>query len=386
MKNIFSISVITLIFFIVSCSQSTENLDENNLKKSSGENNSTFGGENQVDSKNLNNNASLDLSDTMKIKLTPYVPQYEGIEASGIKLLKDRLNAGITKVGFGGDGANPRLIIGPSINILTQDVTSTAPTKYACTYEINFMVVDIVSETVFNSYKQEFKGVGDSPEKAFISGARNIDLNNQNFIDFLLESERKIIAYFEDNCSTFLSEAESEASMRNYDQAFSILKSIPKEAQQCFNTVQAKKTEFFQMSLNVNCAELLSKMRAELGKYNDPSASGFNAEAMSYYSMIDAQSDCYNEAQEEYKAYVSKLKPESKRDWDQKMVEYKDQLEMLKQDKQFAQEEVRMGYAYKTKVAELEAKAEIEGNKKLLAKYKYDDTPWLVKLFTKKDF
>jgi len=105
---------------------------------------------------------NLDLSNKMTIKLTPFVPSYEGVGESGGKLLKDRLNAAITKIGFGGEGSNPRFVVGPSINIISQNMTSTSPTKYANTYEINFMVVAVVSETVFNNYKSEFKGVGDS--------------------------------------------------------------------------------------------------------------------------------------------------------------------------------------------------------------------------------
>jgi len=377
MKNIFSILGIASLIFITSCSSTPE--DNNTLKKSSEKKSSTFEESNPTESKKTEAKASLGLSEKMKIKLTPFVPKYEGVQESGVKLLKDRLN---NAIGYGGEGSNPRFIVGPSINILTQDVTSTAPTKYACTYEINFTVVDIVSETVFNSYKQEFKGIGDSQEKAFISGARNLDLNTQSFIDFLVESEKKIISYFEDNCSTLLAEAESEAGMRNYDQAFAILNSVPKESKECFTTIQSKKTEFFQLSLNSNCSELLSKMRAELGKYNDPSAAGFNPEAMNYYSMIDSQADCYEDAQKEYNAYVSKLKPEAKRDWEQKMREYQDQIDMVKMDKEFEKETAQMGYNFKTKMAEIEAKKQIEGNQKLLAKYKHDESPWLIRLFS----
>ena len=52
--------------------------------------------------------------------------------------------------------------------------------------------------------------------------------------------------------------------------------------------MQMKKTEYFQLSLNTNCNELLAKMKAELGKYNDTSGAGFNSEAMSYYSIDES--------------------------------------------------------------------------------------------------
>jgi hypothetical protein len=98
------------------------------------------------------------------------------------------------------------------------------------------------------------------------------------------------------------------------------------------------------------------------------------AEAMHYYSLIDAKSCCYKDAQKEYNEYVSKLNPVAKRDWNQKLVEYKDEIELVKQGKLFEMEEKKMAFEYQTKIKEIESKTEIEGNKRLLAKYKHDES------------
>lgn len=381
MKKLITLLLLFSTLFYA-CSSDTK---ENNTldKPSTSSSNGAFSSQEQtVGSKTVNTNQNIDLSQQMNIKLTPFVPAYEGIGESGSRLLKDRLNAAITKIGFGGEGSNPRFIVGPSINIISQNVTSTAPTKYANTYEINFMVVDAISETVFNNYTTEFKGVGDSPEKAFISGIRNINFNNQQFMDFLLKSEKKMIEYFENNCSSILSEANAEAAIRNYDNAFAILKSVPAESKECFTEIQTKKVEYFKLSLNSACGELLVKMKSELGKFNDPSGSGFNSEAMNYYSMIDRESDCYDEAQIEYKKYISKLNPKAKRDWNQKMKEYSDEIAMVKADKEFVRDEAKQARDFEVKMAEIEAKRHIEGNQKLLAKYKHDESPWLIRVFS----
>ena len=123
-------------------------------------------------------------------------------------------------------------------------------------------------------------------------------------------------------------------------------------------------------------------MRSELGKFNDPSASGFNSEAMNYYSMIDSKSECFAEAQAEYKKYTSNLTPEAKSDWQKKMKEYNDQIAMVKADKEFEREEAEQAYDFKVKMAEVEAKRHVDGNQKLLAKYKHDESPWLIRLFS----
>jgi len=377
----FQLLILTSLVAITACNTPVN--EETSLSKPSDKVDNTFAQPESVNNaRTKNEEGSFILSDTLNIKLTPFVPKLEGVGQMGSQLLKDRLNSAITKIGFGGEGSNPRFIIGPSISILTSDVTSTAPTKYANTYEINFMVVDVISETIFASYKTEFKGVGDSPEKAFISGIRNISYETSEFMDFLKKSENKILAYFEANCSSLLTEAEAEAGIRNYDNAFALLNSVPKESASCFEQVQMKKTEYFQLSLNTKCNELLTKMKAELGKYNDASGAGFNSEAMGYYSMIDSKSECYKEAQEVYKTYTAKLNPTAKRDWEQKMVEYNDQIELVKMDKEFEREAATEANEYKFKIAELQAKTEIEGNKKLLAKYKHDESPWLIRLFS----
>jgi hypothetical protein len=317
----------------------------------------------------------------LSIKLAPFIPDYPDLGASGKQLLSARLNAAISKIGYGGDGANPRFIIGPDINLLSKEVTATAPTKYANVYEVTLLTCDVVTETVFQSYTFEVKGVGDSPDKAFINGFRGYKLENDEFYKFLVESQKKILAYYEQQCNSFLQEADAQAKMRNYDAAFNVLSNIPMEAAKCFTTVAAKKAEYFQMSLNQNCQSLLASMKAELGKANDPSASGFNEPAMAFYQLIDRQSSCYKEAESIYQSYLRKLNPTAKRNWEFQMQQYQDKLKKLERDDQFKRDSVMENFSYLKYKEEMKTKAEVEGNKKLLQKYQYDELPWLRKLF-----
>jgi hypothetical protein len=123
-------------------------------------------------------------------------------------------------------------------------------------------------------------------------------------------------------------------------------------------------------------------MRAELGKYNDPSASGFNEKAMSYYALIDKQSECYGDAQKEYQTYIKKLDPKQKRDWEFKVKEYEDNLQNMIRQQEFDAQEANNNRNLQITLAEIQSKTEIEGNKKLLAKYKHDESPWLIRLFS----
>jgi hypothetical protein len=362
--------ILPILFFVLACSNETKKEEVNN----------EMFGINSPKEKKEDYNSPI-LLDDIHIKLTPYIAVSENTKETD-RLLRDRLNAAITKIGFGGEGSNPRFIIGPSISLLSQNVTSTAPTLYSNTYEINFMVVDVVTQTIFNTYSIEFKGVGASPEKAFLSGFRNTKLEGQEFFNFLKKSEQKINDFFEENCTSFIQQADVEAGMRNFDNAYVIISSIPIECKSCFEKIKNKKLKYFQESLNLKCDELLMSMRSELGKFNDPSASGFNEEAMSYYAMIDKQASCYKEAHTLYTNYLRKLKPAQKRDWDLKVKKYQDNLSLIVMKREFENKKTDDEQAFKVKMAEIESQTEIESNKKLLAKYKYDESPWLVKIFS----
>ncbi len=318
---------------------------------------------------------------SLSIKLTPFIPDYPDLGEAGKKLLSTRLNAAVSKIGYGGDGANPRFIIGPSINILSKNVTSTSPTQFANTYEVSLMVCDVSSETVFETYTFEVKGVGDSPAKAFINGFRDHKFDNDDFYAFLQKSQEKILAYYDKNCEMFIQEAEAQAKQRNFEAAFTVLNNIPPEAKTCYPKTVTKKTEYFQQSLNTNCQSVLASMKAELGKANDATAAGFNESAMAYYQMIDRQSSCFKEAESIYQAYLKKLNPKAKRDWEYQLQQYQDKIKKLERDDQFRNDSSLANFDYLKHRNEMQAKAEIEGNKKLLKKYQYDQLPWLRKVF-----
>ena len=379
LKLILSLGLSSLLI-LSSCGSGEQKKDDLNGKAT---NSDAFGGAQATNASGNNSGSSSASTEgySINIKLSPFIPSYPDLGESGKQLLVTRINSAVSKIGFGGDGANPRFIIGPSINLLSKNVTSTAPTKYANTYEVTLMSCDVVTETIFESYTFQVKGVGDSPDKAFINGFRDYKFDNEVFYKFLVKTEKKIQDFYNKNCNLFMQEADAQAKMRNYDAAFNILNNIPMEADQCYSTAAKKKEEYFQMSLNVNCQTILASMKSELGKANDASASGFNESAMSYYAMIDRQSSCFPEAEKIYQAYLKKLNPKAKRDWDFEMKKYQDQIDRINKLDQFKQDSVTMNFDYLKHKNEMQAKAEIEGNKKLLQKYQYDELPWIRKIF-----
>ena len=58
-------------------------------------------------------------------------------------------------------------------------------------------------------------------------------------------------------------------------------------------------------------------------------------------------------------------------------------MAMAKVDRSFRRDSSMYAMDKEVKVAKIEAEAESAGNKKLLKKYEYDESPWLAKIFGK---
>ena len=378
MKNIISV-ILTIVLFSCTGASHKQTAEKSTLIKYHGDTLAGFRNPGGVTPADMNKDTTV-FGERIEIKLTPYIPDYSGISEVEKNMLSDRLNAAVAEVGYGGEEGNPRFIIGPAVTILSTEQTTGAPTLSTVSYEINFLVADIIDKTVFASYTVQFTGVGRTPVEAFVKGFNRVNLRTSGFYNFLKNAEQKILKYYNTKCDRFITMARAEMANRKFEAAYNILNNIPVEAN-CFEQAQKERQKVFTLYLKKNCDELFMKMKAELGKMNDPSASGFNDEAMAYYALIDRSSACYPEAEKVYKNYLSKLKPEQRREWQMKL----EQLQLKKDELQFRRDSLKETFAYMLKVKELEAKASADGNKLLLEKYKkdyyYSRQPWLRRVF-----
>ncbi len=319
------------------------------------------------------NNVSLkEAKDTSKlvIKFTPYVPNYPGLGSEGVSLIESKLVSIVSRYGNTGNFSNPTFAIIPAINIVSKNVTSTAPTMFVNTYEVNFYTVNMHDGSIFSSSSFTINGVGQSSLKAFINAIQSNAFNGVQFGQLLKEGEHNALKYYDDNCDKIIAQAKNEEVQKNYSNAFLILKTIP-ESVNCFTNSNQLLQEVFQKKMSSECNDMMAHMKAELGKQSE--IGGFNNKAMSFYAMITPDVPCYKEAQQIYNNYLKKLDPKAKQKWEQDEREFN--LRKNKQDQD---------HEYEMTKAELESKTAIEGQTELLNKYKkdfeYDKLPWLRKL------
>lgn len=304
------------------------------------------------------------------IQFTPFIPPYPALGSEGIALLENKINSLITKFGVASMGGNPSFVIIPAINILSNNITSTAPTMYANTYQVIFYTACLTDGTIFSSADFSFKGVGESFLKSFINGIESTSFDEAKFKKLLSDGKDKAVKYYETHCENILQEAKTAAAQKQFSEAIMLLKAIPKEVS-CYKNTGELLEKYFKMSLFENCNQLLAQMKSELGMQSD--VGGFNEQAMSYYALIPSDAPCYKEALLVYNNYLKNLDPKAKEQWQKDEREFN-----LRKDKQ------EQDHTYAMTKAEFESKTAIEGHTELLDKYKkdyeYQKLPWLRKL------
>ena len=308
--------------------------------------------------------------DESRIVLNTFIPE-NVLEntPSARKLFITKLGQITSRNGLGGSNSNPenRFIISGDLNILTKEVLPTAPPKYAVTIETNIAVGDGIDGIAFSSDFIEFKGIGVSEDKAFISAIRKINPRNKQIQELLENGKKKIIEYYNTQCDFIQKEANTLSDSRSFDQAVYVLSQVPKITKDCYDSsmdlavgITKKKFEF-ECQTNISKAKslisngmfseattLLGFYTKDMECYSDVSllleeikigiCSKFIGQARGHWANrnsksaaqslanINSNSPCYEESLVISKEISGYLDEKEKKEWDLNYEKYKDDL------------------------------------------------------------
>jgi hypothetical protein len=274
--------------------------------------------------------------DLQRLSIAAFVPQSAGeIPAGAGTILENKLRQIVSQNGLGASEYGSRFAIVPGINVLTKDITPTAPPQMALTVEFNFFIVDAESQTIFSQTSVQFKGVGQSEEKALIQVIRNINPKMGQFKGFVEKGKEKIIEYYNSQCDVFLKKAQSLGSQRKYQEALYVLSSVPDVCRECFDRSMDLSMEIFKQYEDYTCGQYLAAAKAAWANIDHDNA----AVNLAY---ITPDSKCYAEAQALADEIKKKLL-EGGKVWDFKLKRYNDAIDLEKQRQQTIRD---IGVAY----------------------------------------
>ena len=276
-----------------------------------------------------NKNTSSD--NAQNIMISTFVSdQIEEMNEASRNFLENKLKQIISKNGVTSSKINGRFIITPNVNIISKEITATAPPMHAYDLEISFFIGDGINGKLFSSFSMNYKGVGQSETKAYRSALKSINTSNARFEKFISESKEKIIEFYNSQCEFILKEAKLLEQQNKFSAALLKLTSIPSTCQNCFEKSSKEASLIYQKYLDRECDIYMNKAKAIWASSQDEKGA---KEAAELLSLVDPDAKCANDAksmlEKIYKELKSRILDLDEREWNYKLKEQMQESERI---------------------------------------------------------
>lgn len=189
---------------------------------------------------------------------------------------------------------------------------------------LQLAIADNLSNQIYASATIPLTGVGSTDIQAMNRALGSLKPANPELTKFAATGRNKIINYFDNNYSHYISKAQSAMKARDYVQALYYLTMIP-ECCKGYNEAESMINAAYQDYIDYEGEQLLS--HAEGAWAADPTDAGAS-KAYSFLSQIDPAAACYPRA----KTLGKKMADVVKANWDfENKEKYKDEVALRRQ-------------------------------------------------------
>ncbi len=230
--------------------------------------------------------------DISTISLAVAMPrEIKGLTDGQISILEDRIKNIVSMNGLSAEGGLEGFVIYPKFDIYSmqqvQGVVNKNITIAKCNISlfVRQFIPNATSNIVFSSYNKDIVGSGYTESDALGNALTQIRPDDDAFQTFLDKTRRRMVDYYVQNCDRIMGEAINAANLENYDKAFALLLSIPKEAGQCYGQVQQKTVEIYLKKQRQECSRYILKARTLAAGHNFDSA-------LATLRNVDPESSC----------------------------------------------------------------------------------------------
>jgi hypothetical protein len=266
--------------------------------------------------------------DAARITLATFVPQQiDQMPEAARSSLANKLSQIVTQNGLGGKAANERFIITANIDVISKDLTATAPPMQAYVLDITLYIGDGIDGTKFSSLSTQVKGVGESETKAYISALKNLKTNDPSYQSFIETGKTKIVAFYNSRCDFIIKEAQTLASQNKFDEAIFKLTSVPEVCKDCYDKSMDAVAPIFQRQIDRDCKLKLAEA-TNLWSANQ-SVEGAN-QVGEILAAIDPSASCFGEVKALYNKIAARVKVLDAREWNYKLKEQAQESERIK--------------------------------------------------------
>ena len=216
-------------------------------------------------------------------------------------------------------GVNNSFVIYPSLVIMDRNIVESGLYNVnTIKLEFNYYIKNTESNTTFSSYTKEIIGTGKSEREAINNAINKLDIKDEKLSRFISSGKEKIIDYYKNSCNQIIAKAENLSMQGNYEEALSLLISVPSEVS-CFSKAKQKALAIYKQYSSKKCQEQLLEARGYLAQNEKQIAANI-------LSTINTESTCRNEALQILKQLEANLNAQEKKEWDFMLKQHNDDV------------------------------------------------------------
>ncbi len=267
-------------------------------------------------------------NDVARITLAAYVPQQiDKMPDAARSMLTNKLNQIVTQNGMGGSANSERFIITANVNVISKDLTATAPAMTAFVLDVTLYIGDGIVGTKFSSTSISAKGVGENETKAYISAIKSISPTNSAIQSFVESGKAKIVEYYNSKCNFIIKDAQALVSQNQYDEAIFKLTSVPEVCKDCYDKCMDAIGPIYQKQIDRNCKLKLAEANS-LWSANQTLETA--NEVGGLLSEIDPSASCFVEVKALSNKITTRVKDLDAREWKYNLREQEQKSERIK--------------------------------------------------------
>ena len=172
--------------------------------------------------------------DFARIALAPVIDD-NTIPANARTMLENKIRQICTLNGLAGEGSNPMFSIRATVDVLSKELTPTAPPMHALNLTVNMFIVDNSTGNVFSQTSIDVKGAGQNESKAYAQAIKGLDPKRGQFKAFVEQGKNKIIEFYNSQCDMVLSRANALKEQGRDGDASALLYSVPEVCKECYD-------------------------------------------------------------------------------------------------------------------------------------------------------
>ncbi len=220
-------------------------------------------------------------------------------------------------------GFNTNFVLYPIFEIYDEEVVEGMQNITIVEAELSLFIKQVDNNLIFATHTMTLEGSGRNKSDAITNIIGDIPTRNDKLKNFITEGKNEIINYYEKNCAKIESQAITAAKMKNYEQAFNIIMSVPSEVS-CNNKLQKTAISIYKDYQNHICQTNMLKAKTKISSQDYDYA-------LNILANIDPASNCYAEAKKKISEIEGKVSIEKKREWEFKMKQYDDAVSLQKE-------------------------------------------------------